>query len=30
MCDKCERALERLIAANVRYQNMLKRLHGEQ
>ena len=30
MCEKCEKALERLIASNVRYQNLIKRLHGRE
>lgn len=28
MCDKCDRSLERVIAANERYRNLVKRLHG--
>lgn len=29
MCEKCERSLDRLIAANERHRKLVTRLHGE-
>jgi len=30
MCDRCDKALEKVIAANERHRALVKRLHGEE